>query len=184
MHAVQLTITSRYVVMIQVSHNYHYKVTVNHVTLTPMGKIYDIFVKNLTFGHLVMGFEVPRIGTPHYQMYISDTPYSNFEEIRDIIIRSIKELHEVGVIDCPHATCVAFPVKVDNSSDNEVLTYCKKDGMYIHNGDGIVECRANDILAIWKEPDQFYSGPFNYFRENNHTMPNTLWSARTWKRKK
>lgn len=181
----QLTTTLRYVAMTRQLRNYGYKVTVNHVTLCSMGKIFDMLVKDLTFSHLVMGFERPSIGSPHYQMYIGGTPYTQFEQVRKIISTSIKELHTMGIIDCPHATVVAFPVEVDEkNSEEHLLTYCKKDGMYIHQwADGDwerVECSANNWVGSWMNADKFSANTFDYFRENAANMPSTISHRRSW----
>lgn len=170
--------------MIRQQHNnYHYKVTVNHVTLSSMGKIFDLFNEHLKFEHFVMGFELPRIGTPHYQIYLGGTPYTQFDQIRKIMTAALKALIAEGAIDCPSATVVAFPVEIDIdhplTSEDHLIRYCKKDGIYLHRffdgEDYVVQCGANDLIGTWYHVADFSANHhFKHFLENGKLMPTVM----------
>lgn len=169
--------------MTRQQHNYHYKVTVNHVTLSSMGKIFDLFNEHLNFEHFVMGFELPRIGTPHYQIYLGFTPYTQFEQVRTIMTAALKALKAEGAIDCPFATVVAFPVEIDvnnfDASEDNLIRYCKKDGTYIHRffdgEDYTVQCGANDLIGSWYHVRDFSANHhFKHFVENGKLMPTIM----------
>lgn len=180
MHVVQLTTISRFVIMTRLTHNYNYKVTINHVTLSSMSTIFDSLSENLTYNNFVMGFETPLIGSPHYQVYIGGTPYTQYEQLRLLISRTIQDLVIEGDTSCFKATVVAFPVEVDeNNSEDHLLTYCKKDGTYIHRFlDGeryTVQCGANDLVGSWYHVDDFCANyHFKHFMENGKFMPSML----------
>lgn len=174
--------------MTRLTHNYHYKVTINHVTLSSMGTIFDALSENLTYNNFVMGFETPQIGSPHYQVYIGGTPYTQYEQLRLLITRTIQDLVIEGTSSCLHATTVAFPVEIDIdnplTSEGHLIEYCKKDGIYIHryrDRDKFrVQCGANDLIGTWQDADDYCGMYFDFFRENGVYMPSIVIPHRKW----
>lgn len=156
-----------------------YKVTLNHVSLSSLGKVFDYWMHNNLYDQLVCGYEKgAKQGTPHFQVYIQNTDIDNHEDMRKLLCY---DLYDVGVID-EKMTCVAFPLDDPSlSTSHYVVNYAQKDGHYIKHipAEGIVECRWNNVRATWY--DECWSATvFDHFRENCLCYPRFIDHVKTW----
>lgn len=165
------------------SNKFSYKVTLNHVNLSSLGKVFDYWIAHLDYELLICGYEKgAKQGTPHYQVYVQHTNIDNYEDMRKLLC---EELYEVGVID-EKMTCVAFPLDDPSAStSHHIIEYVQKDGHYIKHTRplgadyGTVECRWDNTLAEWNEGFWFYK-VFDHYRENCTSYPNYIHRVRTW----
>lgn len=156
-----------------------YKVTLNHVSLSSLGKVFDYWMKNLNYELLICGFEKgEKQGQPHFQVYIQNTDIDDYEKLRVMLCA---DLYQTGVID-EKMTCVAFPID-DPSPErtHHLVEYSQKDGHYIKHlaRHGLVECRWSNVIGKWRD-EVFYSRIFDYFRENSNNFPTDIHHVKTW----
>ncbi|AXH77192.1 MAG: replicase [Cressdnaviricota sp.] len=159
-----------------------YKVTLNHVSLSSLGKIFDYWMAHLNYELLVCGYEMgAKQGTPHFQVYIQNSDIDSYEDMRTILC---EELYKVGIIE-EKMTCVAFPLNDPSESTAKYLIeYAQKDGHYIKHLNypgtpGIIECRWHNIVAQWN--DEFWLHKvFDHYRGNCLCYPNFIHHVKTW----
>lgn len=158
---------------------YSYKVTLNHVSLSSLGKIFDYWAANIGYEKLIVGYEFgDKQGQPHFQVYIQNSNISTYEQMRIVLCH---DLYEVGVIG-EKMTCVAFPLDDPNPDTLHYLAeYAKKGGHYIAHYEfaGAIECRWDNVVAQWNH-DKFYSKVFDHYRENTQNLPNYINHVKTW----
>ncbi len=160
-------------------YNNCYKITVNHVSLSSLGTIFDWWMHNINYDQLVCGYELgAKQKNPHFQVYIQNTDIDTHEHMRYMLC---EDLYKVGVID-EKMTCVAFPL--DDPSDatsHHLVNYSQKDGHYIKHlpNEGVVECCWANVRGQWHD-DHWRASLFDHFRENCLSYPRFIDHIRSW----